>query len=124
MINIKNWIDLIGARAVIPNAGQGAAKTALYVSVGPVLTQYDVDADGAALVRRGSVTLPANVQYAWPDSTRRFFYVASSNGGPRAAGDKHWLSALRIDANSGALVLHGDPVPLRSRPVTSNHNGP
>ena len=31
---------------------------------------------------RGSVTLPANVQYAWPHPSRRYFYVVSSNGQP------------------------------------------
>jgi len=90
---------------------------ALYVSVGPVLTRYDVDVDGAALVAREAVALPANVQYAWPHASRRFFYVVSSNGGPRLAGDKHWLSAFRIEPNSGALTPHGNPVALPSRPI-------
>src|SRR5580704_13806357 len=42
---------------------EGAAmprKLALYASVGPELTQYDIDVDGAALTRRGAVGLPAN----------------------------------------------------------------
>jgi len=41
-------------------------RVALYASVGPELTQYDVDVEAAALVRRSTVTLPANVHYAWP----------------------------------------------------------
>lgn len=41
-----------------------SARVALYASVGPELTQYDVDIEAAALVRRGTVTLPANVHYA------------------------------------------------------------
>lgn len=118
MINPRNWFELIGTTAIAPHAGQGSAgAVALYVSVGPALTQYDVDVDGAALVKRGAVTLPANMQYAWPHTSRRYFYIVSSNGGPRLAGDKHWLSAYRIDANSGALVPHGDPVALPSRPI-------
>ena len=40
-------------------------KVWLYANVGPELTQYDVDVDAAALTRRETVSLPANVQYAW-----------------------------------------------------------
>ena len=41
-------------------------KTVYFASVGPVLTLYDIDVEAATLTARGSVTLPANVQYAWP----------------------------------------------------------
>ena len=93
------------------------AKTVYYASVGPVLTLYDIDVETAALTRRGSVTLPANIQYAWPRPSKRFLYVVSSNGGPGITGDKHFASALAIDPASGALRLHGDPAPLPSRPI-------
>lgn len=33
------------------------------------------------------------------------------------AGDMHHISAFRIDAASGALQPHGEPVPLRHRPI-------
>ncbi len=65
------------------------AKTVYYASVGPALTLYDVDVDNAALTARGTVMLPANIQYAWPHPSRRFLYVVSSSGGPGVAGDKH-----------------------------------
>lgn len=93
------------------------AKTVYYASVGPLLTLYDIDLDGAALSRRGAVTLPANIQYAWPHPSRRTLYVVSSNGGPGVVGDKHYASALAIDAQSGALRPHGEPMPLPSRPI-------
>jgi hypothetical protein len=51
----------------MPASGSGASRPSrivLYASVGPVLTQYDVDVDSAALVKHGAVTLPANVHYA------------------------------------------------------------
>ena len=89
----------------------------LYASVGSELVHYDVDVPGATLTRRESVRLPANVQYAWQHPSRHFLYVAASNGGPGAAGDAHWLCALRIDPGSGALHPHGEPVALRSRPI-------
>ena len=92
-------------------------KTVYYASVGPLLTLYDIDVDGAELIKRGAVTLPANIQYAWPHPSRRFLYVVSSSGGPGIAGDKHYASALSIDPATGALRPHGDPAALPSRPI-------
>jgi 6-phosphogluconolactonase (cycloisomerase 2 family) len=96
-----------------------SARVALYASVGPELTQYDLDVEAAALVKRGTVTLPANVHYAWPHASGRHLYVASSDSTPGmgAAGDKHHVTAFRIDPASGALTPHGDPIPLPTRPI-------
>jgi 6-phosphogluconolactonase (cycloisomerase 2 family) len=96
-----------------------SARAALYASVGSELTHYDVDVGTAALVRRGTVTLPANVHYAWPHASGRHLYVASSDSAPGmgAAGDKHHVTALRIDPASGALTPHGNPIPLPARPI-------
>jgi 6-phosphogluconolactonase len=95
------------------------ARVALYASVGPELTQYDVDVAGAALVRRGAVRLRANVHYAWPHVSGQFLYVASSDSAPGmgSAGNTHHVTAFRIDAASGALSAHGDPIPLPTRPI-------
>src|SRR6202011_867679 len=44
--------------AVMPASGSGPSRPSrivLYASVGPVLTQYDVDVDSAALVKHGAV---------------------------------------------------------------------
>jgi 6-phosphogluconolactonase (cycloisomerase 2 family) len=92
---------------------------ALYASVGPELTQYDVDVEAAALVRRGTVILPANVHYAWPHASGRYLYVASSDSAPGmgAAGDRHHVTAFRVNEASGALTPHGDPIPLPTRPI-------
>jgi 6-phosphogluconolactonase len=94
-------------------------RAGLYASVGPELTQYDVDVDAATLTRRGTVRLPANVQYAWPHASRRFLYVASSDSasGMGAAGNTHHVSAFRIDPDTGALTPHGTPIPLPTRPI-------
>jgi 6-phosphogluconolactonase (cycloisomerase 2 family) len=96
-----------------------SARAALYASVGSELTHYDIDVGTAALVRRGTVTLPANVHYAWPHASGRHLYVASSDSAPGmgAAGDKHHVTALRIDPASGALTPHGEPIPLPARPI-------
>jgi hypothetical protein len=36
---------------------------ALYASVGPELMQYDVDVEGAALARRGTVSLQGQLSF-------------------------------------------------------------
>jgi 6-phosphogluconolactonase (cycloisomerase 2 family) len=103
-------------------------KSFFYVSQGPALTAYAMDAEAAALTRQSTITLPGNVQYAWPHPSAPFLYVASSNGGSASLGikgDKHDLSALRIDPETGALKKHGASTALRTRPihVTIDHSG-
>jgi 6-phosphogluconolactonase (cycloisomerase 2 family) len=92
---------------------QTSGKVVLYAAVGAELTQYSVDIKGATLTRRGSVTLPDSVQYAWPHPSQRFIYVAWSNGSGR---DHHGVTAFRIDT-SGVLFPHGNQVPLSARPI-------
>jgi 6-phosphogluconolactonase len=98
-----------------------AANTAFvfYASVGPELTLYGVDVDGATLTRRSSVQLPGNVQYAWPQPSKRYFYVVSSNGEPGGGdapkGDTHTANAFRIGPE-GVLTPHGS-IRLPSRPI-------
>jgi 6-phosphogluconolactonase (cycloisomerase 2 family) len=95
-------------------------KTMLYASVGAELTHYDLDVENATLTRRGTVTLPANVHYAWPHASGQHLYVASSNsasGIGGTVGEKHHVSAFRIDPATGELAPHGAPIPLPTRPI-------
>ena len=95
-------------------------QTMLYASVGPQLTHYDLDVVNATLTRRAAATLPANVHYAWPHASGELLYVASSNsasGVGGVVGDKHHVSAFRIDPATGALAPHGAPIPLPTRPI-------
>jgi 6-phosphogluconolactonase len=95
-------------------------RNVFYAAIGPELTLYGVDVDNAALVKHNTVSTPANVQYAWPHPSKRYFYVVSSNGGPGSsgvAGDTHVASAFRIDPATGALTPHGPTVVLPSRPI-------
>ena len=96
-----------------------ADKVSLYASVGAELTQYDMDVDAATLSRRGTVSLPANVQYVWPHASRRHLYVATSDSasGMGKAGNTHHVTAFRIDPASGALSQHGAPIRLPTRPI-------
>src|SRR5262245_15598735 len=93
-------------------------KTVLYASVGPELALFDIDVADATLTKRGAVMLPANIQFAWPHPSTRYFYVVSSNGGPGVIpGDMHLASAFRVDPGSGTLTPHGAPQALPSRPI-------
>jgi 6-phosphogluconolactonase len=65
-------------------------------------------------MKTSSVTLPFAVQYVWHHSSSRFLYVAWSNG---MQGDRHGISAYRIDTATGALHLHGQAIEIRHRPV-------
>jgi 6-phosphogluconolactonase (cycloisomerase 2 family) len=122
MFDRRTFLSMLAGAAVVPNtssAQPAARKTALYASVGPQLAHYDIDVDGATLARRGTVTLPANVQYAWPHASRRCLYVATSSSasGAGPAGTVHHVSAFRIDAATRALTPHGNSIPLPTRPI-------
>jgi 6-phosphogluconolactonase len=95
----------------------------LYSGVGRNLSCYGVDVPSAKLEKRGSVELMSYVQYAWPHPSRKFLYVSSSNGGPGQRGDRHFVEAFRVDGSSGALIPHGDPVALGSRPIHNSVDG-
>ena len=101
MIDRRTFVSLLATAAGLPKASWAqarAAKVALYASVGPELTHYDVDVEAATLTRRGTVTLPANVHYCWPHASRPILYAASSDSAPgSAAGSNHHVTALAID---------------------------
>ena len=137
--NLQRWRGFrqwtIAALTVLAAAGGQAQTSApasqpgrvvLYASVGPDLMWYEVDVEHATLVKRGSATLPTNVQEAWPHPSNQFLYVAWSNGGPSygapgsgagSSGNQHGVSAFEIDRASGALRPHGPPVSLPARPI-------
>jgi 6-phosphogluconolactonase (cycloisomerase 2 family) len=118
----RTFLSLLAGGAVAPHlafAQRRPGRLALYASVGPVLTHYDVDLANAELVKRESVTVPAGVQYCWPHRNRRYLYVASSSGaaGTVPIGAAHHVTAFRIDPATGALEQVGDPMRLPVRPI-------
>jgi 6-phosphogluconolactonase len=123
MIDRRMLTTLLAGVAAAPGLtrlawGQGAKSQAVfYAAVGPDLTLYGVNAEDATLTKRNTVTLPGNVQYAWPHPSRQFFFVVSSGGGPGVASDTNFANAFRIDPATGALTPHGEPVRLPSRPI-------
>jgi 6-phosphogluconolactonase len=114
-----------GIVLLVPGSAQ-TARGVLYASAGAELTQYDVDAKDASLVKKSSIRLPANVQYAWAHPSEKYLYVAWSDGGASVAapgtavvprGMRHGVSAFRIDPKSGALQALGQPISLAARPI-------
>jgi 6-phosphogluconolactonase len=103
------------AMAALPADAQGTGgRIVLFAATGPELSHYAVDLGRGELHRSGGITLPSNVQYAWPHPSRRFLYVAWSSG---TNGDLHGLTALRIDPVTGGLTRHGPDVALPWRPI-------
>ena len=126
MINRRAFTGLMASSFAFASSAWAQSppkKTVFFASVGPVLTLYDADPDAATLTPRGSVTLPANVQYAWQHPSRRYFYVTSSNGQPGGGdapkGDLHSLSAFTVDPATGRLSPHGE---ARTLPLRAIHN--
>ena len=113
-IAISLMVGLGLVSAAYPQAPPVSDRVALYASVGPELAHYELDAVTATLTKRSSVPLPQDVQYAWPHQSRGVLYVAWSNG---VDGHDHGVTAFRIDAASGALRRHGEPVRLPARPI-------
>jgi 6-phosphogluconolactonase len=127
MLFNRSLLTIILAGVLLSAPGHAQTPHAvLYASAGAELTQYDVDASGASLVKKGSVRLPANVQYAWQHPSRKYLYVAWSDGGAAAAavgstapptGKNHGVSAFRIDPGTGALQPIGKPISIAARPI-------
>ena len=92
-------------------------NTVFYSSVGGDLTLYEMNIEAASLAKRNTVTVPANIQYAWPHPSAPYLYVVSSVGGPGVASNENFAHAFRIDPATGALTLHGQPQSLPSRPI-------
>lgn len=86
----------------------------LYAATGPELSAYTVSAAHGSLTKTSSVTLPFAVQYVWHHPSTRFLYAAWSNG---MQGDRHGVTAYRIDNATGALTPHGQAIEIRHRPV-------
>jgi 6-phosphogluconolactonase len=113
-------VSMLGCAKTVTQGSGGSARqgiTALYRNVGEELHHFDVDVETASLTRRGTVKVPAGIQYVWPHPSKRYLYVASSDRGTGTTGDTHHLTAFRVDLATGALEAHGTPVPLPSRPI-------
>jgi 6-phosphogluconolactonase len=114
MLNRRSFASLLAGTAALKGVPAKAAGTTL---------PFYLDVAAASLTRRASITLPANVQYAWPHPTQKFLYVVASNGQPpsgptgAAGADKnHYAIAYKIGPD-GTLIPHGKPALLPVRPL-------
>jgi 6-phosphogluconolactonase (cycloisomerase 2 family) len=125
MLTRRTFTALAAGAIVAPRslAAPAAGKTVLYASIGRELAWHEVEVETATLTRRGSVTIPSNVQYAWPHPSRRFLYVVSSSGSPGVAGENHFATAWRVDPASGALAPLGPARELPYRPIHISVDG-
>src|SRR5437773_638834 len=105
---------LVAVVAQAQTAAQSQPRLAVYVSNGPELIHFELDAAGARLTRRESVMLPQAVQYAWQHPSRKYLYVAWSEGAGRA---QHGVTAFAIDPATGALRQLGEPIKLPQRTI-------
>jgi 6-phosphogluconolactonase len=123
MVDRRTFTTLLAGTIAAPTLAFGKtmpSKNVFYSAVGPELTPYSVDVDGATLSKQVGVSTPANIQYAWPHPSKRYLYVVSSSGGPAAGdatGSTHTANAFAIDPATGALKPHGETVKLATRPI-------
>ena len=123
MVDRRTFTTLLAGTIAAPSLAFGKLmtfKNVFYSAVGPELTAYGVDVDNATLIKQGTVSLPANIQYAWPHPKKRYLYVVSSSGGPAAGdatGSVHTANAFAIDRATGALKPLGQTIKLGSRPI-------
>src|SRR5262245_22875610 len=109
MIDRRTFAMLLAGSIAAPRLSRGQRpgtrlKAVLYSSVGGDLTVYDMDIKAASLAKRNTVTLPANIQYAWPHPSKNYIYIVSSGGGPGVASNQNFAHAFRIDPATGALT--------------------
>jgi 6-phosphogluconolactonase len=99
-------------------AMSSTSTTTVYASLGPELTTYELDVGSGALKEIQSLTLPATVQYAWPNRARTRLYLALSQMGPAAKEKRpdHFLEAYEI-LPDGRLKKSGPSVRLTHRPL-------
>jgi 6-phosphogluconolactonase (cycloisomerase 2 family) len=87
----------------------------LFAGIGPELVRFALDVEAARLERRGALTLPARVQYAWPHARRPILYVGCAARTPSGEGEHYSLCAVGYDGE--AMRLRQEPVPLAGRPI-------
>jgi len=126
MLDRRNFTALLSSlpAAALSSSKVWAAQTVpFYASTGPRLMLYGLDPAAASLTPIDTITLPANVQYAWPHPSRKFLYVVASNTqpgsgpmGPTGADKNHYALAFKVGAD-GRLTPHGEPRLLPSRPL-------
>lgn len=95
-------------------------KTIIYAALGNELARYELDPEPMTLTKSGTLKLPENLQFAEFHPCGCILYAVSSNAGSGttgASGNRHLMSAFKIDAKTGALYPWGESIPLPERPI-------
>lgn len=93
------------------------ASTAVYASYGEELQHYSLNDKSGSLTLDETVKLPATIQFAVADASRKHLYVISSNMSATNPGDVNTLNAFSIAPKTGRLTPLGEPVKLKERPI-------
>ena len=113
--------SLAAGRLSGKQAEGASAKTALYSSVGGDLTLYSMDVDEASLVKRNTVSLPANIQYAWPihrGSISTSSPAAAGRVSPAMKTSRMRSASIRLQARSRRTVNRKTCRRVRSTPAS------
>ncbi len=117
---------MAGTSMAAQEVSPARSKSIVYAALGEELSRYELDAQQATLTRLGTLKLPANLQFADFHPCKCILYAVSSNAGSGtlgAAGDKHLLSAFKIEDKTGALYPLGVSIPLPERPIHMTLDG-
>ncbi|MBC2666078.1 beta-propeller fold lactonase family protein [Novosphingobium flavum] len=93
-----------------------ARPISAYVAVGATITNYVIDPATGTLTQRGSIVLPARLQYAWPHPSLPILYAACADRAPAEGTHPFQLCALWRD-EEGNLAQLGESAPLAARPI-------
>jgi 6-phosphogluconolactonase (cycloisomerase 2 family) len=122
----RQFCALVAGSLAVPSvawASNSADHVVSYASVGPEFRLYRLNERDLSLTHDSSITLPANIQYAWPHPKLHVMYVAYSNRSGSSAGDVHGVTVLRVNERNGRLQKLGEPLSLTNRPISITVDG-
>ena len=97
MLTRRTATALLAGAATAPSMAWGAKPqggAVFYDAVGPTLTCWQPDIGNATLMRQGSVTVPALIQYAWRQD--RWRWQADVRQGVRHRDERHDAVVERV----------------------------
>ena len=110
----------LAGQAAVARQAAAPGRSVVYSSIGPELTIWDLDIDGATLTKRNTVALPGFITEATLHPSKKIIYITWGRfqGGFQihAEPHEHGMSAFLIDSATGTLTPHGPSVSLGKTP--------